>query len=119
VDGADLGVRLRREERVEVVGRLAFLDLPDGGPVSPDAGKAGEGAGLIEREPDVAAFDLVEFAETVERNYAAERERILNDERPYCPECGMRMISTSPTSKKFECLRCGYAGPAIKRDAAE
>ncbi len=71
VDGADLGVRLRREERVEVVGRLAFLDLPDGRPVGPDAGEAGEGTGLIEREPDVAALGLVELAEGVERHHAA------------------------------------------------
>jgi hypothetical protein len=59
MDGADLGVRLRREEREDVVGGLAFLDLPDGRPVGPDAGEAGEGAGLIECEPDVAAFGLV------------------------------------------------------------
>ena len=64
--GADLGVRLRREERVEVVDRLAFLDLPNGRPVRPDAGEAGEGTGLIEREPDVAAVGLVELAERIE-----------------------------------------------------
>jgi hypothetical protein len=46
VDGGDFGVRLRREERVEVVSRLAFLDLPDRRPVGPDAGEAGEGIGL-------------------------------------------------------------------------
>jgi hypothetical protein len=49
---------------------LAFLDLPDGGPVSPDAGEAGEGARLVEREPDVAAFDLVELAKRVKRHHA-------------------------------------------------
>jgi tRNA(Ile2) C34 agmatinyltransferase TiaS len=48
-----------------------------------------------------------------------KRVRILNIERPHCPECGMRMIAISPPLKKFECLRCGYAGSAIKRDAAE
>jgi hypothetical protein len=57
VDGADLCVRLRREERIEVVVGLAFLDPSDGRPV---AGEAGEGTGLVEREPDVAAFDLNE-----------------------------------------------------------
>ena len=62
MDGADFGVRLCREESEEVVGRLAFLDLADGGPVGPDAGETGEGTGLVEREPDVAAFDLVELA---------------------------------------------------------
>jgi hypothetical protein len=55
MDGADLGVRIRGEERVEVVGGLAFLDLPDRCPVGPDAGEAGEGSELVEREPDVAA----------------------------------------------------------------
>jgi hypothetical protein len=59
VDGADLGVRLRREERVEIVGGFAFLDLPDGGPVSPDAGEAAKGTRLVERELDIAAFDVV------------------------------------------------------------
>jgi hypothetical protein len=39
VDGADLCVRLRREEREDVVGGLAFLDLPDGRPVMSIAGK--------------------------------------------------------------------------------
>src|ERR1700704_48127 len=70
VDGADLGVRLRRKKSEEVVVSLAFLDLPNGGPVGPDAGEAGEGAGLIEREPDVAAFDLVELAKRVKRHHA-------------------------------------------------
>jgi hypothetical protein len=70
VDGADLGVRLRREEREDVVGRLTFLDLPNGRPVGPDAGEAGEGTGLIEREPDIAALGLVEFAEGVEWHHA-------------------------------------------------
>jgi hypothetical protein len=41
VDGTDLGVRLRRQKRVEVVGGLAFLDLPDRRPAGPDAGEAG------------------------------------------------------------------------------
>jgi tRNA(Ile2) C34 agmatinyltransferase TiaS len=50
---------------------------------------------------------------------STKRVRILNIERPHCPECGMRMIAISPPLKKFECLRCGYAGSAIKRDAAE
>jgi hypothetical protein len=49
----------RRQEGVEVVVGLAFLDLPDRCPVGPDAGEAGEGAALIEGEPDVAAFGLV------------------------------------------------------------
>lgn len=71
MDGADLGVRLRREERVEIIGRLTFLDLPDRRPVGPDAGEAGEGPGLVEREPDVAALGLVELAERVERHHAA------------------------------------------------
>ena len=63
--GADLGVRLGRQEGEEVVGRLALLDLPHRGPVGPDAGEERERAGLVEREPDVAAFGLVELAEAV------------------------------------------------------
>jgi hypothetical protein len=42
--------------RVEIVGGFAFLDLPDGGPVSPDAGEAAKGTRLVERELDIAAF---------------------------------------------------------------
>jgi len=38
MDSADLGVRLCREEREDVVGGLAFLDLPDRRPVGPGAG---------------------------------------------------------------------------------
>jgi hypothetical protein len=68
VDGADLGVRLRRQEREYVVGGLAFLDLADRRPVGPDAGVAGEGAGLVEREPDIAALGLIELAETIDVN---------------------------------------------------
>ena len=59
MNGADLGVRLGREKRKQVVCRFAFLDLPDGRPVGPDAGEAGEGAVLVEREPDVAALGLL------------------------------------------------------------
>ncbi len=55
MDGADFGVRLRREEREDVVGGLAFFNVADGRPVGPDAGEAGEGARLIERKLDVAA----------------------------------------------------------------
>jgi hypothetical protein len=44
----------------EVVGGLALLDLPDRRPVGPDAGEAGEGTGLVAREPDVAAFGLAD-----------------------------------------------------------
>lgn len=32
--------------------------------------------------------------------------------RPHCPNCNMRMIFTKPGGETFECLRCGYAGPA-------
>jgi hypothetical protein len=69
MDGADLGVRLRCQERENVIGGFAFLDLPDGRPAGPDAGEAGDGTGLIEREPDVAALCLVELAERVERHH--------------------------------------------------
>ena len=68
---ANLGVWLRREKCVEVVVGLAFLDLPHRRPVRPDAREAGEGAGLVEREPNVSPLGLVELAETVERHHAA------------------------------------------------
>jgi hypothetical protein len=44
MDGVDLGVRFRREERKDVAGRLALLDLLRGCPIGPDAGEADEGA---------------------------------------------------------------------------
>jgi hypothetical protein len=47
------------------------LTFPDRGPVGPDASEAGEGAGFVERKPDVAALGLVELAEAVERHHAA------------------------------------------------
>jgi hypothetical protein len=50
---------------------LPSLTFPDRRPVGPDAGEAGEGAALVERELDVAALDLVELAEGVERDHAA------------------------------------------------
>lgn len=43
MNGADLGAGLRCEERKYVVGGLALFDLPNGRPVSPDTGEAGEG----------------------------------------------------------------------------
>src|SRR6185503_10870948 len=58
------------EEREDVVVSLAFLYLPNRRPVGPDAGEAGEGAGFIEREPDIAAFGLVELAKRVKRHHA-------------------------------------------------
>jgi hypothetical protein len=39
--------------------------------IGPGAGGAGEGPGLVEGEPDVAVVGLAEFAEGVERHYAA------------------------------------------------
>jgi predicted RNA-binding Zn-ribbon protein involved in translation (DUF1610 family) len=39
--------------------------------------------------------------------------------RPHCPNCNMRMIFTRPGANAFECLRCGYAGPAPHQIAAE
>ena len=71
MDGTDLGVWLGGQECVDVVGGLALFDLPDGRPIGPDAGEAGEEASLVEREPDVAALSLVELAERVERHDAA------------------------------------------------
>ena len=56
MDGTDLGIRLSCEEGEDVVGRLAFLDLPDRRPIRPDAGEAGERPGIIQREPNVAAL---------------------------------------------------------------
>jgi hypothetical protein len=44
--------------------------LPDGRPVGPDAGEAGEGTSLVKREPDVAALGFVELTEAVERHNA-------------------------------------------------
>lgn len=34
--------------------RVAFRNLSDRRPVGPDPGEAGEGAGLVKREPDIA-----------------------------------------------------------------
>lgn len=48
MDGAELGVELRREKREDVIGGFAFLDLPDRRPIGPDAGEAGEEARLVE-----------------------------------------------------------------------
>jgi tRNA(Ile2) C34 agmatinyltransferase TiaS len=53
-----------------------------------------------------------------------KRERLLGLQRPHCPDCNMRMIATGRDVDKsrdrtFECLRCGYAGPALQREAAE
>jgi hypothetical protein len=65
VDGTNLRVWLRREERGDVVGGLAFLDLPDGRPIGPDAGEAGEGTG-------VPLGNLIRLAgETESRNASA------------------------------------------------
>jgi hypothetical protein len=67
------------------------LTFRDGRPVGPDAG-AGERTGLVEREPDVAAFGLVELAEGVERQDAA-----MHRTRPPSPVCDHhRRIVSNP-----------------------
>ena len=43
-----------------------------------------------------------------------KRERLLALQRPHCPECAMRMMAIQPGAETFECLRCGYVGPALK-----
>ena len=71
MDGADLSVRLGCEECVEVVGGLAFLDLPDRCPIGPDAGKAGEGARVVSANqmspPSVLLNSLNELNGTTQR----------------------------------------------------
>jgi hypothetical protein len=47
MDGSHLGVRLGRQERIDVVSGLALLDLPDRRPVGPDAGEARERSGRL------------------------------------------------------------------------
>jgi hypothetical protein len=69
MDGADFDVRLSRQECVEVIGGLTFLDLSDGGPVSPYAGEAGQRTALVERKPDVASLSLIELAAAARRPY--------------------------------------------------
>src|ERR1700730_9559050 len=59
-----------RQSLPKICRGLALLDLPDGGPIRPDAGEAGERPGVVEREPDVAALSFVELAEGVERHHA-------------------------------------------------
>ena len=68
IDGVDLGVRLPCQERV--CRSWSCIHLPDRSPIRPEAGKAGKGAGLVDREPDVAAFGFVKLAERVERHQA-------------------------------------------------
>jgi len=60
---------VRREEREEGVGRLAFLDLGTGRPVGPDAGEAGAGAG-ISQPNQMSHLRSVELAKRVERHHA-------------------------------------------------
>ena len=82
MDGADLGVRLRRQERVKIVDGLAFPNLPDGRPIGPQAGEAGERAGLVESEPDVAAFGPNGPRLTPRKSFEAWRESVrLQSER--------------------------------------
>ncbi len=44
-------VRLGRQEAKKVIRRFAFPDLPNRRPPRPDAGKKGERAAIVEREP--------------------------------------------------------------------
>jgi tRNA(Ile2) C34 agmatinyltransferase TiaS len=43
-----------------------------------------------------------------------KRERLLELQRPHCPECDMRMMATQPGAETFKCLRCGYLGPPVE-----
>jgi hypothetical protein len=52
VDGSDQFVWLGRQKRKNVVCRLAFLYLSDGGPACPDAREESERPRLVEGEPD-------------------------------------------------------------------
>jgi len=45
-------VRLGRQERKDVIRRLALLHFPDRGPARPDAGKEGQRPRLVEGEPN-------------------------------------------------------------------
>ena len=62
-------VRLRRQERDQIIGRPAFLH---GAPMlsCPDAREEGRRSAIIERGSDVAILRSVELAERCERNHA-------------------------------------------------
>jgi ribosomal protein S27AE len=49
----------------------------------------------------------------------AKRDYFPDLQRPHCPQCGMRMISTEPVRTTYECLRCGYVQKASVEQAAE
>jgi tRNA(Ile2) C34 agmatinyltransferase TiaS len=46
------------------------------------------------------------------------KESVVEARRPHCPNCEMRMIAAAPNTEIFECLRCGYRGPAIPKQAS-
>lgn len=112
MNGADFRVRLRRQEGVEVVGRLAFFHLPDRRPVRPDTCEAGEGTSVIERKPDVAALRPVELAVGVERHDTA-----VLWSQPSCPVFALRVSDVGRAAVrlhpqqflKVDRLGCGVA----------
>lgn len=71
MDGEDFGIRIRRQESIEVVGGLAFLDLPDRGPFGPNAREAGEGTALVDANqmspPSALLNSLKELKGTTQR----------------------------------------------------
>jgi hypothetical protein len=66
MDGADLGVRVRRLECVEVISRFAFLDFPDRRPVGPEAGEAARGPNQMS-PPSASLNSLNELNGTTHR----------------------------------------------------
>jgi hypothetical protein len=57
-----------------------------------------------------------------EEGMKATPNSFLEERRPDCPDCEMRMIAKKPHANVFECLRCGHSGkidrvPEIKQAA--
>jgi hypothetical protein len=89
VIGAHEGVWLRRQKAEDVVGGLALLHLPDRGPAGPDAGKAGERAAFIQREPDRRPRPIWQYL--VFREAGEWHDTAVLDPEPSSPVGGVRV----------------------------
>src|SRR5262249_51411422 len=95
----DFGIGLGSQERIDVDRHHSFLDLPDTGPVRPDAREEGEFETAVRLEPDIALVTVGLDAGLGERSEGDEAAVL--HAKPALPMLTSRVADVCRTAIRF------------------